>query len=110
MIYGIATIACLVFWKICDIIISKDILKEEDISRKRKFSIPVEFWDDYNKTMFFIERMQINEVGRIQYMVDDIIMKYHECLDYNTFTEKISLMIERFELRKKSFLLNTQLN
>ena len=108
MIYAITTIASLVFWKICDIF-NKE-FEEEIINKKRKFAIPVEFWDDYNKAMFFIERMQINEVARTQYMVDDIIMKYHECLDYNTFTEKISLLIERFELRKRSFLLIDSLN
>lgn len=109
MIYAIATITCIIFWKICDIL-NKDVEAEEKIERKRKFSIPPEFWDDYNKTMFFIERMGINEVSKVQYMIDDLIIKYHECLDYNTFTERISLLIQKMESKKRGFLLNTQLN
>jgi hypothetical protein len=108
MIYGIATIACLVFWKLCDLIANE--IEEDVIQAKKKFAIPAEFWDDYNKAEFFIDRMGINEVSRIQYMVDDIIMKYHECLDYNTFTERISLLIEKIEAKKRSFLLIDSLN
>jgi hypothetical protein len=108
MIYAIATIACLVFWKLCDLIANE--IEEDVIQAKKKFAIPAEFWDDYNKAEFFIDRMGINEVSRTQYMVDDIIMKYHECLDYNTFTERISLLIEKIEAKKRSFLLIDSLN
>jgi hypothetical protein len=108
MIYFLATILFLAIWALCDVISNE--IKSVEIQKKRKFNIPPEFWQDYDRTIFQIERMQINEVNRVQYMVDDIIIKYHECLDYNTFTERISILVERFELRKKDFLSNTHLN
>ncbi len=108
MIYFVATILFLAFWAFCDVIANE--VKENKINRKRKFSIPPEFWDDYNRAMFFIERMGMSEVTKCQYMIDDIIFKYHECLDYNTFTERIGMLITKIESKKKDFLLNSHLN
>lgn len=108
MIYFFATMLALAFWALCDVI--TDNIEEDKIQKKRKFNIPAQFWDDYNRAMFCVERMGINEVNKCQYMIDDIIFKYHECLDYNTFTEKIGLLILKIEKKKKAFLLNTQLN
>jgi hypothetical protein len=108
MIYFVATMLVLVFWAFCDVI--NDEIAKTEISKKRKFAIPPEFWDDYNRAIFFIERMGMSEVNKCQYMIDDIIMKYHECLDYNTFTERIGIIIQKFESKKKNFLSNTHLN
>jgi len=108
MIYGIATLICLIFWKLCDLVANE--IEEDVIQTKRKFAIPPEFWDDYNKAIFFIDTMNINEVSRTQYLVDDIIYKYYECLDYNTFTERISILIQKIEAKKRSFLLIDSLN
>ena len=99
----------LFIWALCDVL-KEDVQRKEAQEKRRKYQIPSEFWDDYNKAMFFIERMDINEVSKVQYMVDDIIFKYYECLDYNTFTERISLLIQKMESKKRGFLLNTQLN
>ena len=109
MIYFIATMTVLFIWALCDVL-KEDVQRKEAQEKRRKYQIPAEFWDDYNKAMFFIDRMDINEVSRIQYMIDDIIFKYYECLDYNTFTERISLLIQKMESKKRGFLLNTQLN
>jgi hypothetical protein len=108
MIYFLATILFLAFWALCDVITENN--EQSKIQKKRKFNIPKEFWDDYNRAMYCVERMGINEVNKCQYMIDDIIFKYHECLDYNTFTEKIGMLIIKIESKKKVFLLNTQLN
>tara|TARA_R110000868_G_scaffold45233_1_gene150274 strand:+ start:402 stop:728 length:327 start_codon:yes stop_codon:yes gene_type:complete len=108
MIYFFVTMLALAAWTLCDVLL--DEVKQNKVERKRKFAIPPEFWDDYNKCLFFIERMGINEVGKTQYMVDDIIFKYHECLDYVTFTERISILIEKIENKKRSFLLIDSLN
>lgn len=108
MIYFIATMLFLSFWAFCDVI--SDVIKDNRIQRKRKFNIPAEFWDDYNRTINKIEVMGINEVSKTQYLVDDLIYKYAECLDYVTFTEKVSLLIKKIEAKKKSFLLIDSLN
>jgi hypothetical protein len=109
MIYFIATITLLFIWALCDVL-KEDVLKKELQEKRRKYQIPSEFWDDYNKAMFFIERMQINEVSKVQYMIDNIITKYYVCLDYNTFIERIALLIEAIEKKKRSFLLIDSLN
>ena len=108
MIYFLAFMLALAAWALCDVI--TDEIKSEIIQKKRKFSIPPEFWDDYNRALFFIERMGINEVSKTQYMIDDMIYKYAECLDYVTFTEKISILITKIESKKRSFLLIDSLN
>ena len=108
MIYFLATMLFLAFWALCDVI--SDEIKENKIQKKRKFNIPPQFWDDYNRAMFFIENMGINEVNKCQYMVDDLIFKYHECLDYNTFTERMSILILKIERKKKSFFILDSLN
>lgn len=108
MIYFLATMLFLAFWAFCDVI--SDEIKDNKVQKKRKFNIPAQFWDDYNRAMFCVDRMGINEVNKCQYMIDDIIFKYHECLDYNTFTEMIGMLIIKIEGKKKDFLLNTQLN
>lgn len=109
MIYFIATMTVLFIWALCDVL-KEDVVINETKERRRKYQIPSEFWDDYNKAMFFIDRMDINEVGKVQYMVDNIITKYYVCLDYNTFIERISILIQAIEQKKRSFLLNTHLN
>jgi hypothetical protein len=106
--YFLATMLFLAFWALCDVI--ADDIKDNKINRKRKFQIPAEFWDDYNRTIYRIETMHINEVSKVQYMVDDLIYKYAECLDYVTFTEKVSTLIKKIEAKKKSFLLIDSLN
>lgn len=108
MMYFLATMLFLAFWALCDVI--ADDIKDNKINRKRKFQIPSEFWDDYNRTIYRIETMHINEVSKVQYMVDDLIYKYAECLDYVTFTEKVSTLIKKIEAKKKSFLLIDSLN
>ena len=108
MIYFLATMLFLAFWAFCDVI--ADDIKDNKINRKRKFQIPAEFWDDYNRTLYRIETMHINEVSKVQYMVDDLIYKYAECLDYVTFTERVSTLIKKIEAKKKSFLLIDSLN
>jgi len=108
MMYFLATMLFLAFWALCDVI--ADDIKDNKINRKRKFQIPAEFWDDYNRTIYRIETMHINEVSKVQYMVDDLIYKYAECLDYVTFTEKVSTLIKKIEAKKKSFLLIDSLN
>lgn len=109
MIYFIAIMTVLFIWALCDVL-KEDVQRKEAQEKRRKYQIPSEFWDDYNKAMFFIERMDINEVSKVQTMVDNIIIKYYVCLDYNTFIERIALLIEAIEKKKRSFLLNTQLN
>jgi hypothetical protein len=108
MIYFVAAMLTLTAWALCNLL-TEDI-KQAKIQKKRKYNIPSEFWDDYNRAMFFIERMGMSEVNKCQYMIDDIIFKYHECLDYNTFTERISILITKIESKKKDFLLNNHLN
>jgi len=105
MIYFIAVMLVLFFWAMIDIVV--DDVKEE---KKKKYTIPPEFWDDYNQLMFFIERMNIHEVEKMQNMVTDLIAKYHNCIEYNAFSEKIGLMITILEKKKRVFLLNTHLN
>ena len=107
MTYFFATMLFLGFWAFCSVISNE--IKDGKIQKKRKFNIPPEFWDDYNRAIFFIENMGINEINKCQYMIDDIIFKYHECLDYNTFTERISMLIQKMESKKKGFL-NIHLN
>jgi hypothetical protein len=109
MMYFLATMIVLFIWALCDVL-KEDVKRKEIQEKRRKYQIPSEFWDDYNKAMFFIDRMDINEVSKVQYMVDNIITKYYVCLDYNTFIERIALLIEAIEKKKRSFLLNTQLN
>ena len=108
MMYFLATMLFLAFWALCDVI--ADEAKDNKINRKRKFQIPAEFWDDYNRTIYRIDTMHINEVSKVQYMVDDLIYKYAECLDYVTFTERVSTLIKKIEAKKKSFLLIDSLN
>jgi len=108
MMYFLATMLFLAFWALCDVI--ADDIKDNKINRKRKFQIPAEFWNDYNRTIYRIETMHINEVSKVQYMVDDLIYKYAECLDYVTFTERVSTLIKKIEAKKKSFLLIDSLN
>jgi len=108
MMYFLATMLFLAFWALCDVI--ADDIKDNKINRKRKFQIPAEFWDDYNRTIYRIDTMHINEVSKVQYMVDDLIYKYAECLDYVTFTERVSTLIKKIEAKKKSFLLIDSLN
>lgn len=103
MIYFIATMLLLAFWALCDVI--SDEVKENKIQRRRKFNIPAEFWNDYNRLIYLIDTMGINELNKTQYMVDDLIFKYHECLDYNTFTERMSTLILKIEHKKKSFFI-----
>jgi hypothetical protein len=108
MIYFLATMLFLAFWAFCDVV--ADEIKSNKIEKKRKFAIPAEFWDEYNRTVYRIDTMQINEVSKVQYLVDDLIYKYAECLDYVTFTERVSLLIKKIEAKKKSFLLIDSLN
>jgi hypothetical protein len=105
MIYGLATILFLAFWALCDII--ADEIKSSEIQKKK---IPAEFWDDYKRTIYRIDTMHINEVSKVQYMVDDLIYKYAESLDYVTFTERVTILIKKIETKKKSFLLIDNLN
>jgi hypothetical protein len=105
MIYFLATMLFLAFWAFCDVI--ADEIKSAQIQKKK---IPAEFWDDYKRTIYRIDTMGIDEVSKVQYMVDDLIYKYAECLDYVTFTERVSILIKNIETKKKSFLLIDSLN
>jgi hypothetical protein len=105
MIYFIAVMLVIFFWAMIDVV-NEDVKKE----KARQYVIPIEFWDDYNRIMFYIDRMKIGEIQRTQDMVTDLIAKYHNCMEYNAFIDKISLMISKLEDKKRVFLLNTHLN
>lgn len=76
----------------------------------QKFVIPMSFWDDYNHCTRAIDRMTIKDCDRVELMIDDLIYKYSEMIDYITFVEKISNLVSSYNNRVKIFLLNQQLN
>jgi hypothetical protein len=83
---------------------------EKKKEKKRKYVIPVCFWDDYNHVTKAIYNMTIKDCDRVESMIDDLIYKYHEMIDYVTFVEKISNLVSSYNNRVKFFLLNQQLN
>jgi len=52
--------------------------------------------------------MTIKDCDRVELMIDDLIYKYHELIDYITFVEKISNLVSSYNNRVKLFLLNQQ--
>lgn len=87
--------------------IQSNIKKKEKV---KKYVIPVAFWDDYNHCTKAIYNMTIKDCDRVELMIDDLIYKYSEMLDYVTFVEKISNLVSSYNNRVKIFLLNQQLN
>ena len=85
----------------------KSNLKKE---KRQKYVIPMSFWDDYNHCSKQIEKMTIKDCDRVELMIDDLIYKYSELIDYITFVEKISNLVSSYNNRVKIFLLNQQLN
>jgi hypothetical protein len=78
--------------------------------KKQKFVIPMSFWDDYNNCTRAIDKMTIKDCDRVEHLIDDLIYKYSELIDYITFVEKISNLVSSYNNRVKIFLLNQQLN
>jgi len=85
----------------------ENILEQEGRVRK-KYEIPIEFWDDYNHILYLIQHLNNKNQSRVQYMIDDLIYKYSEMLEYKVFLEKISNVIDLFENKKKVLSLKSQ--
>lgn len=85
----------------------EEILKQEG-KLKKPFEVPIEFWDDYNHILYLIQNLNNKNQSRVQYMIDDLIYKYADMLEYKVFLEKISDIIELFERRKKVLSLKSQ--
>ena len=75
---------------------------------KKKYEIPIEFWDDYNHILYLIQHLNDKNQSRVQYMIDDLIYKYADMLEYKVFLEKISNIIDLFENKKKVLSLKSQ--
>lgn len=86
----------------------KEEVLEQEGKIKKPFEIPIEFWDDYNHILYLIQHLSNKNHSRVQYMIDDLIYKYADMLEYKVFIEKISHVIEIFERKKKSLLLKSQ--
>jgi hypothetical protein len=103
--------ACILIAFIVAGIIGTNAIKSNIKKEKRqKYVIPMSFWDDYNHCSKQIEKMTIKDCDRVELMIDDLIYKYSELIDYITFVEKISNLVSSYNNRVKLFLLNQQLN
>jgi hypothetical protein len=83
-------------------------MEEQKEKKLRKYEVPIEFWDDYNHILYLIQNLNNKNQSRVQYMIDDLIYKYADMLEYKVFLEKISDIIELFERKKKSLSLISQ--
>lgn len=86
----------------------KENILEQEGRIKKKYEIPIEFWDDYNHILYLIQNLNNKNQSRVQYMIDDLIYKYSEMLEYKVFLEKISNIIDLFENKKKVLSLKSQ--
>jgi hypothetical protein len=86
----------------------KQNILEQEGKILKPFEIPIEFWDEYNHILYLIDHLNDKNQSRVQFMIDDIIYKYADMLEYKVFLEKISAIIELFERKKKSLSLKSQ--
>jgi hypothetical protein len=86
----------------------KEKVLEQEGKILKPYEIPIEFWDDYNHILYLIQHLNNKNQSRVQYMIDDLIYKYSEMLEYKVFLEKISNVIDLFENKKKVLSLKSQ--
>lgn len=84
--------------------------KEEIKKPLMKYEIPHTFWQDYNKCLFAIRDMNINNYEIVESKIDDFTYKYVELIEYVVFVEKISNLVSLYNNQVKSFLINKHLN
>lgn len=86
----------------------KEKVLEQEGKILKRYEIPIEFWDDYNYILYLIQHLTNKNQSRVQYMIDDLIYKYSEMLEYKVFLEKISNIIDLFENKKKVLSLKSK--
>lgn len=69
-----------------------------------KFTIPIEFWVDYNKINFSIHNMRIQECTRVKMLLNDFLYKYNKIIEYKEFIDRYSILIKKYYDKEKSLL------
>lgn len=83
---------------------------EEEKKPLKKYEIPYTFWEDYNKCLFAIRDMKMNNINQVETKIDELTYKYVELVEYDVFVEKISNLVSLYNNQVKYFLLNKHLN
>lgn len=84
--------------------------KQSKEKKKRKFEIPASFWDDYNHCIISINKMKANDATRVENMIDNMMYQYVELVEYCVYIEKISILVDAYNKKVKSFLITNNLN
>lgn len=78
--------------------------KKKYTSRFKKFQVPSQFWDDYNKINFFIHDMGIDECERVKYLIDDFTYKYAQIMDYKVYVDSVGQLVTKYYDKEKQLL------
>ena len=77
---------------------------KEYTSRFEKFTIPIEFWADYNKINFSIHNMRIQECKRVKFLLNDFLYKYGKIIEYKEFIDRYSNLVTKYYDKEKNLL------
>lgn len=78
--------------------------------KKRKYVVPASFWDDYNHCILSINKMTIEDTARVENLIDNLMYQYVELIEYCFYIEKMSILVDAYNKRVKTFLLSNNLN
>ena len=77
---------------------------KENKSRFEKFTIPIEFWSDYNKINFSIHNMRIQECNRVKFLLNEFLYKYGKIIEYKEFIDRYSTLLTKYYDKEKNLL------
>jgi hypothetical protein len=78
--------------------------------KKNKHTVPASFWDDYNHCILSINKMTIEDTARVENLIDNLMYQYVELIEYCFYIEKMSILVDAYNKRVKTFLLSNNLN
>lgn len=78
--------------------------------KKRKYQVPQSFWDDYNYCVVSINKMTAEDAARVENLIDNLMYQYVELIEYCFYIEKMSILVDAYNKRVKTFLLSNNLN
>ena len=84
--------------------------KQSKEQKKRKFEIPASFWDDYHHCILSIGKMKEKDATRVETLIDNMMYQYVELIEYSVYIEKISILVDAYNKKVKSFLITNNLN
>jgi hypothetical protein len=83
--------------------------KQVKLPSNTKYKMPPIFWDEFNWLSLKIYNMKIEEAEIVQARINEFIYKYEQFIEFQTFNDRVGILLHDYQKKVKSLLNNKHL-